>query len=71
MQQRGDDALAGIREPGGINQMTKMSIPRNAICEERTKRWRKEGLCYRSKRARLARKYRWVIKEVAPCGFMS
>ena len=32
--------LVGIREPVGINQMTEMSILRNAICEEeRTKRW--------------------------------
>ena len=30
--------------------MTEMSILRNAICEERTKRRGKEGLRYRSKR---------------------
>jgi hypothetical protein len=42
-----------------------MSILRNAICEERTKRWEKEGLCHRSKRVGLTVKYRWMIKEVA------
>lgn len=45
--------------------MTEMSILRNAICEERTKRWENEGLHYRSKRVGLAMKYRWMIKEVA------
>ncbi|EAX05132.1 hCG1651346 [Homo sapiens] len=42
-----------------------MSILRNAICEERTKRWENEGLRCRSKRVGLAMKYRWMIKEVA------
>lgn len=45
--------------------MTEMSIWRHAICEERTKRWGKEGLHYRSKRVGLAMKYRWMIKAVA------
>lgn len=45
--------------------MTEMSILRHAICEERTKRWGKEGLRYRSKSVRLAMKYKWMIKQVA------
>lgn len=63
--QEGKDDLVGIREPVGINQVTEMSILRNAICEERAKRWGKKDLRYRSKRAGLAVKYRWTRKEVA------
>lgn len=35
--------LVGIGEHVRINQMTEMSIPRNAICEKRTKRWGKRA----------------------------
>ena len=57
--------LVGIREPVGINQMTEMSIPRNAICEEeRTKRWGERAQAT-DQRVGLAMKYRWMIKEVA------
>lgn len=45
--------------------MTEMSILRHAICEERTKRWGREGLRYRSQRVGPTMKYRWMIKEVA------
>lgn len=39
MLPEGNYELVGIREAVGINQVSEMSILRNAICEERTKGW--------------------------------
>lgn len=43
MLPEGNYELVGIREAVGINQVSEMSILRNAICEERTKGWERRA----------------------------